>query len=656
MSFGVTPEGFKAKRLIDIKNDLEDAFVAEFGDINLDAQSVTGQIIGIFSKTMADIWENLENVYESQYVSSASGVALDNVAYLLGITRLPAQRTIIDAVAYGTTGTFIQAGSLARIPTTNQVFYSASDVIISNSNAVQNVVDVTLLAAQQYTVILESQSYIYSLPNINFSGPFVAGNSINVKVNGIFTGNVNFTTNNATTLGLIATAILTSPDILSATVVGNTIEIVANTGKQAIINTVSLSGAGVPSYSITFQAPLLFSSVATNLAAIINTDPKYTSSDNGNSTFTITAFDTSTGYSILTGTNLAILSTGSPIRFLAQSFGPIPAPANSLNEIVTPVPGWNSVNNIQAGSTGRNEETDSELRIRRALSLRLGGAATVESIRARLLQQVQGVTSVLIFENVTMTQAPILVTFNADFVTGNNIDVIVDEVSIATVPYVTSHLITIQNVAALLATDSQILSATVGGVTNREITVLAEEGTEFILDFAITGGASQTTFSINGGRPPKSFETVVQGGTDQDVGDLLWIVKPAGIQTFGNTQVNVLDSMGNTQAVFFSRAVPIYIWVLATITLNPQETFPSNGLQQVSNAILAYGNSLGIGVDVFIQRVEAAVFSVPGIASVSVQLARTTNPTDTPIYGNVDIPIADVEISAWDLSRINVGL
>ena len=93
-----------------------------------------------------------------------------------------------------------------------------------------------------------------------------------------------------------------------------------------------------------------------------------------------------------------------------------------------------------------------------------------------------------------------------------------------------------------------------------------------------------------------------------------------------------------------------------TLTLNPQETFPPNGQQLVTNAVLAYGNSLGIGVDVFIQRVLAQVFTVPGIASAVVQLARTLNPNDTPSYGTSDIDIGQTEVSTWDISRIIVSV
>ncbi|MEM3318256.1 MAG: baseplate J/gp47 family protein, partial [Thermoplasmatales archaeon] len=201
--YGVTPQGFNAKRLIDVKTDLDLNFIAEFGDVNLDAQSVVGQIIGIFAKQFADLWENAEDVYFSQYPNSASGVSLDNVASLNGLTRLAAQRTSVIGVLTGTENTLIPAGSLARIPSTNAIFESVNNAYITNSNSVRNEIEVNNLTAQQYTVVIDGTSYIYSEPILNFSGPFIPGNVINVRLNGVNLDPITFDTDSATTFELL---------------------------------------------------------------------------------------------------------------------------------------------------------------------------------------------------------------------------------------------------------------------------------------------------------------------------------------------------------------------------------------------------------------------------------------------------------------------
>lgn len=656
--YGVTPQGFKAKRLIDVKNELEDAFIAEFGDINLDPQSVTGQLIGIYSKVLADIWENLQDVYLSQYPNSATGVSLDNVVQLNGITRLPAQRTFVIGAATGIPGTLIPIGSLARLTGTQNIFESTESVIISNGNSIQNIVSVNSTPqAQEYVVLINGTRYAYGLPSINFSAPIASGNAIDVRINGINIPTVPYSTSSAVTLTNLISAIVANSNgaVASGTVSGNSVRLVPTLGRQITINSVNVTGPGAITYTITFIAPATSSQVAENLSAILNGSVNVSSNWTSGNNFTIQAIDSNSPYSLNVGINLSISQTTTPINFRAQTFGPIPAPAGSLTEILTPIAGWAGLTNFQAGITGRFQETDEELRLRRLASLRVLGAATVEAIRSRLLQEVPGVSSVLVFENVTMTQDPLSVTFSSDFVSPNSAQVVVDGLIVGTVNFATTHLAMITAISNLLAAQPDIASAVVGGVGNRVINITFAEGETAEISFNIAGGVVPT-YSESGGRPPKSFEAVVEGGSDAAVALKIWQVKPAGIQSFGNTSQVIVDSQGNNQTIYFSRAVPIYIWANVVLTLNPQETFPSNGQELVSNAILAYGNTLGIGVDVFIQRVQAAIFSVPGIASSTVQLARTLSPSDSPVYLTTDIDILDTEISRWDLSRIFVSI
>lgn len=653
--YGVTPQGFKAKRLIDIKNELEDYFIGEFGEINLDPQSVAGQIIGIYSKVLADIWENLQEVYESQYPNSATGVALDNVVQYNGITRLAAQRTTVIGVATGTEGTLIPSGSLARVPDSGKQFISTVSAYITRSNSVRNVIRVDGLAPQDYTVVINGISYFYRLPTINFSGPIQPANTIAVRINGINMPTVTYATSSAATLAALATVIQTnSPAVATAIVSGNTIQLTTNLGYQIIVNSVEVDGPSAPTYTISVRQPATLADVATYLAAVVNTSALVTASSNGVN-FTVTARDTEFPYSLNLGSNLTLTQLSSPVPFIAQDYGPIPVPANSLTEILTPVAGWQTIDNFKAGVTGRNQETDEELRLRRANSLRVLGSGTVEAIRARVLQEVPGVTSVLVFENVTLTQDPIEVTFSSNFDPSNSIQVFVEGISVGTVAYQGTQSATMNAVAALLQSQPEIKLVTVGGVGNLQLLIEMEDAEDIQVSFSISG-SNPPTWITSGGRPPKSFETVVEGGTDQAVALKIWQLKPAGIETFGNQHITIVDSQGNNQIINFTRASPIYIWVTVNLVLNPQETFPANGQQQVANAILAYGNSLGIGVDVFIQRVQAAVFTVPGIAQATVQLARTLNPNDTPTYANTDIDIGQTEVSTWDLSRITVSV
>ncbi len=112
--------------------------------------------------------------------------------------------------------------------------------------------------------------------------------------------------------------------------------------------------------------------------------------------------DNNDTFNIFLSNEMSFISLLAKGEFIAIDKGEIPLPAGALTTIQTPISGWISIYNPLAGNTGRNLESDAELRLRRSQSLRLPGAGTVEAIRARLLN-LAGVTAVTINENISST-------------------------------------------------------------------------------------------------------------------------------------------------------------------------------------------------------------------------------------------------------------
>lgn len=84
----------------------------------------------------------------------------------------------------------------------------------------------------------------------------------------------------------------------------------------------------------------------------------------------------------------------------AVETGAINATSGSITTIDTPVLDLSGVNNLTSLSVGRSNETDDELRIRRALFSSSSGKATPEAI-SRLVETVQGVSDAITVENRT---------------------------------------------------------------------------------------------------------------------------------------------------------------------------------------------------------------------------------------------------------------
>ena len=659
MTYGLTPQGFNAERLDQIVNDLNDAFIAQFGDINTSPQSVFGQIIGVFAKSYADLWENMNDVYLSQYPNSAFGVSLDNVVALNGITRLAATQTQVYGSCSGNEGTFISPNALARIPDTNELFFAIDGGNITSGSLDNVTVSVTALAAQIYTILLNSVPYIFSLPNIAFTGSFVTSNSTVVTINGISLTAVPYNTSSSQTITDIASMIATDAAVYSATKVGSQINIIPNPGYSVTVNYVTITGgASQPTWAIGFNVPSTLDQVSAALVSVINANsPPWTATDSSG-TFSMVTNDESIPFSLGVGTNLEITSIASPILFYSQNFGPISCTQNALTQIVTPISGWNTITNPEAGIPGINAETDAQLRVRRYNSIKLLGLGTVEAITAQLINVPNVVgTSVQVIENTSLTEDDMVITFSGAVTSGQTINVTYNDGGGSfAVPFDTSQAQTMTDLANAFLATPQVATAVVSG-SSLVLTLTFNVLQEIAMttgDVTVTGSGTLPTATVLGGQPAKSIQAILLGGTNAAIGEAIWLSKPAGIETFGTDEVTIVDSQGNNQVIFFSRPTEIYIWVNATLTLYAEENFPPNGLGLVQQAIVNYINSLGVGADVLRQRVQNQVFSIPGISHVDMQIAFTITPSASPSFSYSDITLASTQIATTSLELVTV--
>lgn len=88
------------------------------------------------------------------------------------------------------------------------------------------------------------------------------------------------------------------------------------------------------------------------------------------------------------------------VEMESESTGAIQAPAGTLTVIETPISGVASITNSLDAVVGRETETDTQLRIRRLISLNRPGSATVEGIRNAILE-VEDVVQANVIENDT---------------------------------------------------------------------------------------------------------------------------------------------------------------------------------------------------------------------------------------------------------------
>ena len=302
----LTNDGYKVKRLADIKREIAQSLTNKFGPVNTEPDSVIGQLQGIWADALANIYEQAQNTYHAMYPFSAEGTDLDGAVSYVGIVRIAAAPTQVIAAVYGRESTLLKSG--AQASDGNKRYQSVADVVISRANCIDTEIEIDVSAEDRlYALNINGVVYNYWAPGVH---------QINKIIDGI--------------------------------------------GAQL--------------------------------------DPAKYQYSNKNGLLCITGQDGITPFAISVGEYLKITQIGSPARFVADELGRHVLPVSALSEIVTPRSGWDSISNLIAGSTGRERETDEELRIRFEKSREVLGSATVRAIRARLMQEAN-VREVNIFEN-----------------------------------------------------------------------------------------------------------------------------------------------------------------------------------------------------------------------------------------------------------------
>lgn len=479
MGVFVSSTGFQKRTLADIKASMITGFQALFGtETDTSDDGPTGQIIGLISKALANQWDGAQEVYNSYDPSAATGAALDRVCALTGIYRIAA------AASHGVAQLYATSDNLgAVIPSGRQARRVRGSVVFSLS------ADTTIAAASCQDIYLK----LSSSPN--------AGDTVSIT----------------TTFGSFSAVTPTALDAATRTseVIKLLVELIsastwANASNGAVSGVAQLVSSGVVMY------PLADSVGGTQ-------EP--------DSDFFLRIVHPTTAFGVSGYSGWTVGRCGSPGTFVCALDGPYDLEAHELSEIVTPETGWESVGNLVAAVTGRNVETDEELRIRRAASFGTG-YATDTSIKNYLYNHVDGIVSASVVSNRT------------------------------------------------LETDSA-------------------------------------------GRPPKSFECTVQGGSDADIAKAIWTSMPAGIMPYGYTSETVIDSQGNTQTVKFTRPIEQDIFARITYSLYAEEAFPSDGELLIRDAIISWAASeFSVGKDVFAGRFLGTIYStVGGLGLVTVEVS-----------------------------------
>lgn len=307
--YGVTSEGFKRKRLAEIRSDILSRFADKTGlTIANGSNSVIGMLVDIHGYEFSDIWSGLEGCYNAMYPNSANGVSLTNAASLTAIRPISAEQTTVILTCYGTAGTTITEDAQIADSATSVTYTADEDTNISLSTVSDcEIIAPTIVAGTIYSLTIDSVTKSYTA---------IAGNTKTIVLTAL-----------ASQFSFTDRTLSISNEVLSITM------------------------------------------------------------NNQSKTFTLAV------------SNLTVQKLGSPVNFTCDSYGAIEPIIGNLTTIVTSITGWDSVNNAVDANVGRSNETDTELRQRWSQSVYKKASAMIEAIQANVYENVNGVTTCLVYEN-----------------------------------------------------------------------------------------------------------------------------------------------------------------------------------------------------------------------------------------------------------------
>lgn len=161
------------------------------------------------------------------------------------------------------------------------------------------------------------------------------------------------------------------------------------------------------------------------------------------------------------------------------------------------------------------------------------------------------------------------------------------------------------------------------------------------------------------GMPPHSVEIIVEGGDNAEIAKAIFRRKAGGIQTHGNTVVNVPGEYGDTIPVRFNRPEYLITWLKVTLE-GDSGKIPVNYAALTKQSLLEDGAQMTAGTSLLTQLLHEGIYDrVAGLTKVSILTAYTTSSTVIPQpgdYKDINVMATARQKVLLDENRIEVKL
>lgn len=226
---GISDQGFTIKRMTEILSDLRAEAVTLFQDLTVPGDvvdtsdsSALGRLIALVTPSLTDLWEVAQADYAAFDPNSATGIALDNLVALGGITRQEQTFSTAQVILSGDNGVLVASGLTIASSVDSAQWTLIAPVALSPSAA----------TGATFTPLTVADNTLYSITYSAIS----TTNSIN------YTSGVGAT---ATSIAAgIAALVTTSHPTLTAVAVGTSVQL-TRVDEFAVVSFTTTANLGI---------------------------------------------------------------------------------------------------------------------------------------------------------------------------------------------------------------------------------------------------------------------------------------------------------------------------------------------------------------------------------------------------------------------------
>lgn len=262
------------------------------------------------------------------------------------------------------------------------------------------------------------------------------------------------------------------------------------------------------------------------------------------------------------------------------------------------------------------------------------------------------------------------VTVTATCQTSGEVSALVNTINIIQTQIVGWDSVTNPNPASIgsnVETDSQLRfrrnqSVSISAITPTESLTAAILQLEDVSNALLFENDTASPITLKGGTSPaddlpaKSITVVVKGGDVTEIAETIRLKKTLGCGTFGDTEVELTDSIGQTVSYFFERPDDLSIYI--AITIQQLDNYASTTDDLIKQALVDILNDLSIAEDVTQGALINAVYNADPLSdgfrtfNVTVlNFGTTASPTGNT---TVVVPWNKIAFTDEDFSKITL--